>query len=477
MSPVGIVVAGGDDLGLLADLHLEVGDFLGPLVHQEHHHHHLGMVGEHRLGDLLEQHGLAGAGRGHDQAALPSTDRRDHVQRAHGELVPGELELELLVRMDRGEAFEDRRGVSPGGSGAGRHRTTRPLALSRLRPWPCPDPCPCPCPCGGRFPEWRRWRDRLLKWDAHWRKPFPSPTLEVNRHAGHSAPRCGGTRGGPRSGGPMTGPKCTGTRSPPPENRGPAASGCSYRVVRSRTLVGRPRIGAHPSDRVGACVARARGTWLAPFPRHVLAMAVGLHRRDPRLRRGPGARGRAAARPAPPAPGLRGHHPGVRRPALAHALGPDLWPGVRGDLLRRRRRHPERRRAAGPAPPDPVRADPDRLRQSLRRRLRPSVLGPRGGPPAGRGRGPAGGRGRGGRRALPVPPELRLPRPGPGGGGGRASPAARSRPAAARLLPHRGPARSGTRRWPRSASRWTARWPRTRPCWSRWPTWRPTATS
>ena len=59
-------------------------------------------------------------------------------------------------------------------------------------------------------------------------------------------------------------------------------------------------------------------------------------------------------------------------------LGEERRPGFLRDLLRRGRRDPERGRAARPTTPDPVRADPQRLRQSVRQRLRPFVLSPRG---------------------------------------------------------------------------------------------------
>ena len=275
----------------------------------------------------------------------------------------------------------------------------------------------------------------------------------------------------------MTGPKCTGTRSPPPENRGPGRSGCSYRVVRSGARRAAPPA-ARPARDTGA-LRRAGGRHMdCSFPRHAHAVAIGLHRRDTRLRRGPGARDRAATRPAPPPPGLRGHDPGLRRSApRSTEWARDLRPGVRGDLLRRRRRHPERGRAAGPAPPDPVRADPERLRQSLRRASSATRPLPAGGAPAGRGGDPAGGRRRWRATSSSSPTRAtasstRSRRRWRKAGASRAIASGACSPTTA---PRCG--RSGARRWPRSASRWTARWPPTRRCWSRWPTWRPIATS
>ena len=62
------VGAAGDHLA--ADGAAHVGDFLGPLVDEQHDQLHLRMVRRHRLGDVLQQHRLAGARRSHDQAAL-----------------------------------------------------------------------------------------------------------------------------------------------------------------------------------------------------------------------------------------------------------------------------------------------------------------------------------------------------------------------------------------------------------------------
>ena len=60
-------------------LALHVGDFLGPLVDQQDDQEHFGMVVGDRLGDVLQQHGLAGARRRDDQRALALALRRDDV--------------------------------------------------------------------------------------------------------------------------------------------------------------------------------------------------------------------------------------------------------------------------------------------------------------------------------------------------------------------------------------------------------------
>ena len=74
-------VAGGrlvegrrDDLAL--DRALHVGDFFRPLVDEQHDQVDLGVVGGDAVGDVLQQHRLAGARRRDDQAALALADRR-----------------------------------------------------------------------------------------------------------------------------------------------------------------------------------------------------------------------------------------------------------------------------------------------------------------------------------------------------------------------------------------------------------------
>ena len=66
-----------DDLALHRALH--VGDLLGALVDQQHDQVRLGVVARDGVRDRLQQHRLAGAGRGDDQAALTLPDRRQEV--------------------------------------------------------------------------------------------------------------------------------------------------------------------------------------------------------------------------------------------------------------------------------------------------------------------------------------------------------------------------------------------------------------
>ena len=69
----GLVEGGADDFALHRALH--VGDFFRTLVDQQHDEHDFGMIGGDGVGDVLQQHRLAGARRSDDQAALAFADR------------------------------------------------------------------------------------------------------------------------------------------------------------------------------------------------------------------------------------------------------------------------------------------------------------------------------------------------------------------------------------------------------------------
>ncbi len=104
--PLGGLVEGRrDDLPLHGALH--VGDFLRPLVDEQHDEEHLGMVPRHRLRNALEQHRLAGAGGRHDQAALPLADGRHEIQDPAREVVRGGFECEPVLRIEWREVLEE----------------------------------------------------------------------------------------------------------------------------------------------------------------------------------------------------------------------------------------------------------------------------------------------------------------------------------------------------------------------------------
>ena len=97
----------GDDLALHRALH--VGDFLGALVDQKHDQIAFRMIVRDRVGDVLQQHGLAGARRRHDQGALAFADRRHDVDDACREILLGRIlvfHLQPLVRIERRQVVE-----------------------------------------------------------------------------------------------------------------------------------------------------------------------------------------------------------------------------------------------------------------------------------------------------------------------------------------------------------------------------------
>ncbi len=59
------------------------------------------MIGSNRVGDVLDQHGLAGAGGGNNQAALAFTDRRHQFDHPHRHIVRHGLKFELFLGVQR----------------------------------------------------------------------------------------------------------------------------------------------------------------------------------------------------------------------------------------------------------------------------------------------------------------------------------------------------------------------------------------
>jgi hypothetical protein len=80
----GFVEGGADHLAL--DRARHVGDFLGPLVDQQHDQEHFGVIGGDRVRDVLHHHRFAGARLRHDQRALAFAERRDQIDDAGGEV-------------------------------------------------------------------------------------------------------------------------------------------------------------------------------------------------------------------------------------------------------------------------------------------------------------------------------------------------------------------------------------------------------
>jgi hypothetical protein len=102
-----LVEGGGDHLALHRALH--VGDLLGPLVDQQHDEVAFRVIRRDRLRDVLHQHGLAGARRGDDEAALALADRGDDVDDSRRIVLARRvrlLELEPLGGIERRQVVE-----------------------------------------------------------------------------------------------------------------------------------------------------------------------------------------------------------------------------------------------------------------------------------------------------------------------------------------------------------------------------------
>ena len=79
----------------------------GPLVDEQHDEVHLGVVRGDAVGDVLQQHRLAGARRRDDQAALALADRRHQVEDAGRQVVAVGLERDALLRVERRQVLEE----------------------------------------------------------------------------------------------------------------------------------------------------------------------------------------------------------------------------------------------------------------------------------------------------------------------------------------------------------------------------------
>jgi hypothetical protein len=79
----------------------------GPLVDQQHDQVDLGVIGGDRVGDRLQQHGLAGARRRDDQAALALAERRHQVHDAGRQVFRIGFEADVLLRIERRQVLEE----------------------------------------------------------------------------------------------------------------------------------------------------------------------------------------------------------------------------------------------------------------------------------------------------------------------------------------------------------------------------------
>src|SRR5471032_2293788 len=102
----GRLVEGGTN-HFAAHAALHVGDFFGALVDQQHDQRYLGMIGGDRIGDVLQQHRLAGAWRRNDQPALTLADGRQQVHHAARIIVAHGLKLQPLMGIQRRQVVEE----------------------------------------------------------------------------------------------------------------------------------------------------------------------------------------------------------------------------------------------------------------------------------------------------------------------------------------------------------------------------------
>ena len=98
------VVRRRHDLGL--DRALEIRDFLGPLVNEQHHRVDFRMVRGDGVANLLEDGRLARARRRDDQAARALADGRDEVNDARLDQVRCGFQLEFLNRVNARQVLE-----------------------------------------------------------------------------------------------------------------------------------------------------------------------------------------------------------------------------------------------------------------------------------------------------------------------------------------------------------------------------------
>ena len=101
----GLVEGRADDFAFHRALH--VGDFFRALVDQQNDQDDFRMICGDRVGDVLQQHRLAGARRSDDQAALAFADRRQQIHDAGADVLARGLELQALLRIQRRQVVEE----------------------------------------------------------------------------------------------------------------------------------------------------------------------------------------------------------------------------------------------------------------------------------------------------------------------------------------------------------------------------------
>ena len=101
----GFVKGRADNLGLF-DRALHVGNFFRALVDQQYDEVNIRIIGIDGIGQRLQQHGFTGAGRGNNQAALPTANGRHDVEHAVGKIFFAIFHDKLAVRIDGREVVK-----------------------------------------------------------------------------------------------------------------------------------------------------------------------------------------------------------------------------------------------------------------------------------------------------------------------------------------------------------------------------------
>ncbi len=99
------VKSGGDHFAVNRTLH--IGHFFRTLIDEQNDKIDLGMIGGDRVGDILQEHGLAGPRRRDDETALALTDRRGNIHHPHRQIVRRTFQIEALLRVQGGEVVKE----------------------------------------------------------------------------------------------------------------------------------------------------------------------------------------------------------------------------------------------------------------------------------------------------------------------------------------------------------------------------------
>ena len=102
-----LVEGGIDNLHIRALYRLlHVGHFLRPLVDQENNDMHFRIILKNGFGGILEQGGFSCLRRGNNHASLTLSDRADQIHDTHGRASARPLQVDSLVRENRGHILE-----------------------------------------------------------------------------------------------------------------------------------------------------------------------------------------------------------------------------------------------------------------------------------------------------------------------------------------------------------------------------------